>query len=466
MTESQYEKAMVPLGRSSSARDSLQMELGRELLTAAKDGKTARVEELIVHGAPFSADWVGTTPLHHCAYYNHIALTEVLLLSGIAQDARNKVDRTPLHTACQMGNMEIVRMLLAFNADVNNRDMLKMTPLHWAVYSGKAEIVKLILSHGANITCIDKFGKSVTDIAEDRSDYNIVKLIQAVKNMSASKRASILSSAKKKSAMYAEKMKGEGDMRFGDDVSQKPPAKKKKVVILDRQLENAPNGIQRVLVTNDYHPFIPVKIKEEPVSPPPTFTEVTANTLHLLQQHGISMLEPDTGTVVSSAVQSGQSVELTEAGKLALNSSKPMRTVQINTSKAIILIPKPGQIMKSNGVNGIKPITKGLALNILESGKKIIKVNAEQLIKMTSQKKFIIKQASTDTSSSPPGKLLDGKLYTNIDLYIERIKIKKQECDQNIEELEKLLADKHKEATKLNFLLRSAIREKSEKKQV
>lgn len=55
---------------------------------------------------------------------------------------------------------------------------LLMTPLHWAVESRNAEIVKILLEHGSSPTAKDKFSKTADELAIDKGDYYIAKMIQ------------------------------------------------------------------------------------------------------------------------------------------------------------------------------------------------------------------------------------------------------------------------------------------------
>ena len=112
------------------------MELGKKLLACAKDGDTEGVRGLMARGAPFTTDWLGTSPLHLTAMYGRAETCEVLLRAGCSRDARTKVEKTPLHVAVQEGHTEICQLLLQHGSNVDARDMLRMTPLHWAVERG------------------------------------------------------------------------------------------------------------------------------------------------------------------------------------------------------------------------------------------------------------------------------------------------------------------------------------------
>nr|XP_033780170.1 GA-binding protein subunit beta-2 isoform X3 [Geotrypetes seraphini] len=87
------------------------VDLGKRLLEAARKGEDDEVRSLMASGAPFTTDWLGTSPLHLAAQYGHYSTAEVLLRAGVSRDARTKVDRTPLHMAAADGHAHIVELL-------------------------------------------------------------------------------------------------------------------------------------------------------------------------------------------------------------------------------------------------------------------------------------------------------------------------------------------------------------------
>ena len=101
------------------------MELGKNLLSAARDGDTDQVRSLINKGAPFTTDWLGTSPLHLAAQYGHVTTCQVLLRAGLSKDARTKVDKTPVHIAAQEGHAEVLEVLLRNGGDANSPDMVQ-----------------------------------------------------------------------------------------------------------------------------------------------------------------------------------------------------------------------------------------------------------------------------------------------------------------------------------------------------
>ncbi|XP_067938868.1 GA-binding protein subunit beta-2-like isoform X2 [Watersipora subatra] len=154
------------------------VDLGKRLLDASKRGDTMEIRTLMSSGAPFTTDWLGTSPLHFAALHGHIETVTILLRAGISRDARTKVDKTPLHVAAEGGHFEVVQILLKNCAIVDAVDMLKMTPLHWAVEKGHTNVVNLLLKHDASTHHLDKFDRSPMDIALGSMQMDIVQLLQ------------------------------------------------------------------------------------------------------------------------------------------------------------------------------------------------------------------------------------------------------------------------------------------------
>ncbi|UXI18006.1 hypothetical protein NH340_JMT03949 [Sarcoptes scabiei] len=153
-------------------------DLGKKLLEAARNGDADEVNELLTTGAPYTSDWLGSSPLHYAAQYGHPETIEVLLKSGIAKDSRNKMDRTALHVATTEGHIECVRFLLLGGCDVDAKDMIRMTPLHWAIQRGHTQIIELLLEHGADVKVMSKFDETPIDVAYRCGRENYVPLLQ------------------------------------------------------------------------------------------------------------------------------------------------------------------------------------------------------------------------------------------------------------------------------------------------
>lgn len=155
------------------------VDLGKRLLEASRKGHADEVSVLMASGAPFTTDWLGTSPLHLAAQHGHSQTAEALLRAGVSRDARTKVDRTPLHMAAQHGHKQVVDLLISSGACANNTDMLNMTPLHWACEHNHVEIVKILLRAGAKIDIKSKFGKTSVDIARAKGYSEVLQALSS-----------------------------------------------------------------------------------------------------------------------------------------------------------------------------------------------------------------------------------------------------------------------------------------------
>ncbi|GFV55829.1 GA-binding protein subunit beta-1 [Trichonephila clavipes] len=343
------------------------VDLGKRLLESAKLGDTDEVRILMTNGAPFTTDWLGTSPLHMAAQYGHVETAEVLLRGGISRDARTKVDRTPLHLASQEGHVDIVKLLISHGAEVDARDMLRMTPLHWAVEHNNFYVVQFLLKHGADVNAISKFDKTPLDIAKDNQHAHLIELLtkheadssrikqylqpkgkiiqitqpsvnsttQAVNptvplliKTEAIHRTlshSVQTASPLISAASSTKINPSISVNTAKTSSAKP-------VLLRANLAN----IQKSVAASTSVRATSSSDSEESESTDPGCTNVlatlaalaeatspnsslsTADAMQLLEMHGITMLPSDNSTIVASALEGGQTVSLTEAGKLAL----------------------------------------------------------------------------------------------------------------------------------------------------
>ncbi|XP_073671894.1 GA-binding protein subunit beta-1 isoform X2 [Paramisgurnus dabryanus] len=154
------------------------VDLGKKLLEAARAGQDDEVRILMANGAPFTTDWLGTSPLHLSVQFGHFSTTEVLLRAGVSRDARTKVDRTPLHMAASEGHASIVELLLKHGADVNAKDMLQMSALHWAVEHSHRDVAEILLRFGADVHAQSKFCKNALDIALDKGCHELTEILQ------------------------------------------------------------------------------------------------------------------------------------------------------------------------------------------------------------------------------------------------------------------------------------------------
>lgn len=304
------------------------VDLGKRLLESAKLGETEEVRQLMTNGAPFTTDWLGTSPLHLAAQFGHLSTAEVLIRAGISRDARTKVDRTPLHIASQEGHIEIVELLLKNGADIEAKDMLKMTPLHWAVERGHTNVIEALLRHGADVNSMSKFEKTAVDIALDNTRSDLVETLQ-----------------------YADRFREEGPLRTSeiilavekDDRTEVPLMTSHQIqgsaalktstlrpILLHTKMAGITKQSHRDILVDEDSPdqsstsvLATLAAIAEATAPQAATTDAsTAETLQWLETQGITMLPADNSTIVASALDNGQTLSLTEAGKMALSWAK------------------------------------------------------------------------------------------------------------------------------------------------
>lgn len=296
------------------------VDLGKKLLDAARQGETEEVRALMTNGAPFTADWLGTSPLHMAAQNGHLSTAEVLIRAGISRDARTKVDRTPLHVAAQEGHLEIVELLLKHGADVDAKDMLKMTPLHWAVERGHVDVIQVLLEYCADVNSLSKFDKTPISVALDNGRIDIAQLLtmngQGKKRIDEGTDTDTL-------VLKAEDVEEEDD-EVGED-------------FVNASLD----AMEEVETVTSHRRRAKIELKHEE-------TDDATATLQWLEQHGITMMPTENSTIIASAIESGQSIHLTEAGKMALNWTKktsPQRSSKsIANQKVITIVTDQSQI--------------------------------------------------------------------------------------------------------------------------
>ncbi|XP_065093761.1 uncharacterized protein Atac3 [Ochlerotatus camptorhynchus] len=302
-------------------------DLGKALLQAAKTGNTEKVHELMSRGAPFTADWLGTSPLHLAARYNNVETCKVLLRAGISKDSKTKVDRTPLHFAVYQGNVEIVELLLNSKCEVDAKDMLKMTALHWAVEKRHDKIVEMLLQHGSDPNAVSKFGKSPISIATEAGLVDLVRILLLANQMRAASREQIQEATD--NLMYELQQHKERTSAALDDGEDN--------ITMDlsndgsiSNMSSIPRGGLEQLDSNDTDNLIE---KEDSLSDAIINLEqnteqdpknLDSNTLQMLKEHGIAMIPSDDSgsSLITSAIQSGRKILLSEAGKFALNETR------------------------------------------------------------------------------------------------------------------------------------------------
>ncbi|XP_063701491.1 GA-binding protein subunit beta-2 [Culicoides brevitarsis] len=366
-SESSFSGAKTPEGKGIKLADpnsSSIMDLGRLLLEAAKEGDTKRVYELMLNGAPFTTDWLGTTPLHFAAKYNHAETCQVLLRGGLSKDARTKVDRTPLHLAVFEGHFKIVELLLQHKCNPNAVDMLKMTPLHWAVEKENAKIVELLLKNGADATIKSKFGKSPVMMAVQKNNSRLMDLLldpnHAHEAMNQAENAS--KSMKKDSRIE------EDDIVIDEDGNIKSP-------------KESPMNTTDDLIEEDTNYSEMINQMDDPASP----GSIDAVGLKVLRDHGIQMLPQDDNNTIKTALESGCKLVLSEAGKLVLQKARNFRSTPASSPSTSIT-----PISRKRSAQIISPLQQTASPKIIKL-QKVANIRSPKKIKTDEMHKLYTK---------------------------------------------------------------------------
>ena len=163
--------------RSQPAQQSSAADL--PLITAAKKGDIAKVEQLLSHGTKLnSKDEDGYTALNWAAENGHLAVVTILIEHGAPVDSSTKQHFTPLMNAAAFGHLDVVSYLIAHGAKVNALDTYAHTTLMWAANSGYTDVVTYILDHGAAINLQDKSGYTALSHAEGELKTETAKVLR------------------------------------------------------------------------------------------------------------------------------------------------------------------------------------------------------------------------------------------------------------------------------------------------
>ncbi|EEZ97725.1 GA-binding protein subunit beta-1 isoform X2 [Tribolium castaneum] len=326
-------------------------ELGKQLLKAAAEGNVEETRTLLNKGALFTADWLGTSPLHLAARNNHLEVVEILLKAGISRDARTKVDKTSLHMAAAEGHVSIVETLLEYGSDPDCRDLLGMTPLHWAAQNGHLDVVKALLQHYAQTNVVNKFDLTPAGVAAQIDRHDIVALIN----------------------------------RQSEEVEEPTNAAQHLTLELVENDEGALDGahspipLETILMEDNESSIDPEKLhlNKNPDEQNHDFSE----SIKLLQEHGITMLPNDDSNILTTVMETGHSVVLTDAGKQVLNAIKESEQKANAINKKIITVtPQEFLSMASNCKNKSKNIIKQINGRLVPKNVKRIVMKKNKLI--------------------------------------------------------------------------------------
>jgi ankyrin repeat protein len=155
--------------------------LNSDLLTAAKQGDTNQVKDLLDRGADVNAKHKGgQTALMYATFKGHTDTIKILLDRGADVNAKHKGGQTALMYAVIKGHTDTIKILLDKGADVNAKDMYGDTALMEATFKGHTDTIKILLDRGADVNAKDEDGYTASMYAKERGYTEIVELLNGV----------------------------------------------------------------------------------------------------------------------------------------------------------------------------------------------------------------------------------------------------------------------------------------------
>ncbi|MBI4472363.1 MAG: ankyrin repeat domain-containing protein, partial [Acidobacteria bacterium] len=207
-------KAKAQVYRQAELQAASGDERETKLLTAAADGRSHDIEQLLSAGANINTvDRRGWTPLHYAieqkhtetalllirkgadirkltesecspltfaAQENDVALIKELLMRHVPVEPVTVNGTTPLIIAAAHGSVEAAELLIAAGADVNRRRSVGShdTVLMTAASEGQLGAVTLLLAHGAKLEETDQNGNTAMMYAAAQGHVEILKCLR------------------------------------------------------------------------------------------------------------------------------------------------------------------------------------------------------------------------------------------------------------------------------------------------
>ena len=180
------------------------------IFLAARNGNLNLVKMLVDKGADPNAKIKGVwvTPLSWSAENGHIGVVNYLIDQGVDIDTgsvqlkrfsvtqglgrlfnalkdsganfnlRNNNGGGLLHLAAEGGDVKIIEYFIQRGNELDLKDRYKWTPLHYAAYSDKKEAVSFLIEKGSKLNERDFSGKTAYNIANDRQNSDILKILK------------------------------------------------------------------------------------------------------------------------------------------------------------------------------------------------------------------------------------------------------------------------------------------------
>lgn len=245
--------------------------------------------------------------------------------------------------AAYEGHLEIVDLLLKYAADINCKDLLGMTPLHWAVQNGHLHVVQLLIQSGADVQHTNKFNLSPMDIALQINRTDIVDVLNN------------------------EHIEDNVVFNFTENSEPSPQLPVEAVLLEDYDNSGQTTEENEQINTAEQD------IEEQDLNEN-SFSE---SAMKILQEHGITMLPNEDNNILTTVMESGHSVVLTDVGKEVLDSVKQSEedSKKIVTMSEEEFLAMTSQNSKNNLLKQVKVIpTKTIKRIVVnKSNSKVVK---------------------------------------------------------------------------------------------
>jgi hypothetical protein len=116
------------------------------------------------------------------AIYKRIQLLKLGLAILVGLSAGCGGPKGNIHKAAVSADLAQIKRIVAGGVDINLQDEKKLTALHIAAYHGQSDHIRLakwMLENGADTSLKDFQGNTPFDIAEDRGNSEIAKIIDS-----------------------------------------------------------------------------------------------------------------------------------------------------------------------------------------------------------------------------------------------------------------------------------------------
>ena len=134
-------------------------EVNMNLITAAQQGETETVIQLLEQGADIHAtNERGVTALIATAYQNHVEVAEILIDAGADVNVQDNTQQSAYLISTSDGYLELLQLTLGAGADVTSLDSYNGTGLIRAADRGHVEIIEELLKTEINIDHVNRLG--------------------------------------------------------------------------------------------------------------------------------------------------------------------------------------------------------------------------------------------------------------------------------------------------------------------